>query len=290
MDEHDIPYLNTLREQLVTGIAARQQPRRRRRLILRVATASAATAAAAIAAVVLIGGNTTSNADASILRHVRAALAPSATVILHEQAVATLNGSRVDYQSWQLSSAPYSYRRIKGPTETSYDGTTLVGYDAATNTIREQPASAPQSFDDPVATLRQLLRSGDATILATTTIDGRRVYEINAHSTQPPLEITVYVDAATYAPVRAELPGPGCPGVDCAGPETIDFLTYEQLPATDANRKLLSVTAMHPQAHVDSAPTPTTTGAEGTTPERTTPAPKTSSKPTPSSVTGTTSG
>ena len=288
MDEHDIPYLNTLREQLVTGIATRRQPHRRRRLILRLATASAATAAAAIAAVVLIGGNPTSNADAAILRHVRAALAPSTTVILHEQAVATLNGSRVDYQSWQLSSAPYSYRRIKGPTETSYDGTTLATYDAATNAITEQPASAPQSFDDPVATLRQLLQSGDAAIVATTTLNGRRVYEIKAHSTQLTLQGTVYVDAATYAPVRAELPGPGCPGADCAGPETIDFLSYEQLPATDANRKLLSVTAMHPQAHIVSAPAPTTTGANGTTPNTPSPAPKSSAKPAPSSVTTTT--
>jgi outer membrane lipoprotein-sorting protein len=290
MTEHDIPYLNTLREQLVSGIAAQQPRRQRRRFVVRFALASAAVATAAVAAVVFIGGSATQSADAAILRHVRAALAPSAEVILHEQAVATLNGSRVHYESWQLETAPYSFRRIKGPTETSYDGTTLATYDASTNTITEEAATTPRPLDDPVASLRQLLQTGDAKIVTTTTLNGRRVYEITAHSSEATLNGTLYVDTATYAPVRAELPGPGCPGDDCAGPETIDFVAYAQLPVNETNRKLLSVVATHPQARVVAAP-PTTTSATSTTPASTTPAPKSSTKPAPSpSGSTTTSG
>jgi hypothetical protein len=196
-------------------------------------------------------------------------LAPTGDVILHEQAVATLDGSRVDYESWQLSSAPYSYRRIKGATETSYGGSTIDSYDPPTNTITEQPASAPQQYDDPVAAPRQLLRTGDAAIVATTTLNGRRVYEISAHSTQATLDGTIYVDASTCAPVRAELPGP----------ETIDFLAYEQLPVDYANRTLLSVTGMRPNAAVVAAPSRASAKPAPSVPRPRPPADRVSARP-----------
>ena len=114
--------------------------------------------------------------------------------------------------------ASHSYRRIKGTTETSYDGTTLATYNATTNTISEQPASGPPHFDDPVATLHQLLASGDAKIVTTKTLNRRRVYEISTRSAHAVLNGTIYADASTYAPVRAELqPPPTCPESDCAG-------------------------------------------------------------------------
>jgi hypothetical protein len=277
VDEHDIPYLHTLRGQLVGGVAARQRRVRRTRLVVRATAVAAAVVAATAAGITLLGGQSgTPSADAAVLRHTRAAVTPSGSVILHVKAVATLDGSRVDYESWQLSSAPYSYRRIKGPTESSFDGSTVETYDASTGTITEQPASQPQSFDDPVAKLRELLAGGDAHIVGRTTIGGRDVYEITTHSDDAILNGTVYADATTYAPVRADLEPPSpCPPDGCMGPETIDFLAYEQLAATGDNMKLLSVAAQHPHASVVTAPAPTST-AETTT----TSAPKTGGKPT----------
>jgi hypothetical protein len=275
MDTKDIPYLRALRDELVQGIELERHGRRRRRTAARVALATAAVAAAAASGLAVFGGHgSTPSAEAAVLRHARSAVAPRGTVILYEKAVGILNGSRVDYESWQLSSPPYSYRVIKGPTEGAYDGSSMSEYDPATNAIVEQPASKQQQFDDPVADLRRLLASGDAHIVMQTTIDGRAVYEITSHSSDALLNGTVYVDASTYAPVRVQLvPDASCQ--DCVGPETIDFLDYRQLAPTADNLRLLSLAAQHPQAHVV-----TITGRTSTDTTATTTEPKSGGKPT----------
>jgi len=275
MDTKDIPYLKELRDELVHGIELERRGRRRQRRAARVAIATAALAAAAAAGLAFFGGHgNTPTAEAAVLRHARSAVAPSGTVILYEKAVGMLNGSRVDYESWQLSSPPYSYRVIKGPTEGAYDGSSISEYDPATNTITEQPASQPQQSNDPVADLRQLLASGDAHIVTHTTIDGRAVYEITSHSSNALLNGTVYVDATSYAPVRVQL-APDASCQDCVGPETIDFLDYRQLAPTTDNLQLLSLAAQHPQAQIV-----TTTGKTSTDTTPTTTEPKSSGNAT----------
>jgi hypothetical protein len=79
------------------------------------------------------------SADAAILRHVRAAVSLPWGSILHEHAVSTWADQRVDYELWQLTDPPHTYRVHKGPTEASFDGTTECLYDPSTNTIVERP-------------------------------------------------------------------------------------------------------------------------------------------------------
>src|SRR5439155_12730665 len=212
-------------------------------------------------------------------QHVRLAVTPPAGVVLHEKTINTLGGLQWGYEFWQRSDPPYSYRVIKGPTEAAFTGSTIETYDPATNTISAQPDPQPKLYDDPVAKLRELLAKGDAQVIGTTTIDGRDVLKIVAHSSNDMLfNGTIYVDTKSYRPVLAEIQqnaydcGHSSP---CSGLERIRFLAYEYLPATADTLRLVSLEAQHPGASVAAAPAPTdtSTGQTATTPQA-------SSKPT----------
>lgn len=263
-DRHlDIPYLEALRSELVRA-ASRQNRRRRIRVAAaRLAVVSATVAGAAVTVLTVFGagGPVVQSADAALLRHVRNAVTPPAGVVLHEKAVTTIGSTTVNFEFWQRSDDPHAYRVDKGGFEGAYTGSTTQTFDPASNTIVEHPADQAEPYVDPVAELRTLLAKGSARIVGTTEINGESVYEITASSsTDMLLNGTIYVDATTYHPVRADL-GPGaCPR--CGGPEQIRFLVYEYLPATPANVSLASLTAQHPDARVVDAPaTPTSSGA-----------------------------
>ena len=73
------------------------------------------------------------------------------------------------------------------------------------------------------------------------TIGGRDTLELRSRDGH----ITYYVDASSYAPVQLDTTGTD-------GGTSLRFTTYEVLPADDANEALLSLTAQHPSATVDS--------------------------------------
>jgi hypothetical protein len=267
----EIPYLKNLRFELVR-VAARQNRRRRVRIVaVRLSLAGVSLAAAAVAGLTLFGagGPAAQSADAAILRQVRRAVTPPAGVVLHEKALTTIGSMTVDYEFWQRSDEPHAYRVDKAGFEGAYTGSATQTFDPATNTIVERPADQAEPYIDPVAEVRQLLAEGSAHIVGTTEIDGERLLEITASSSSDTLlDGTLYVDATTYHPVRAELGPSACH--DCGGPEQIRFLVYEYLPATPANVGLTSLTAQHPDARVVEAPAPPTS-SDATTPP---PAPK----------------
>lgn len=273
MNDHtDIPYLATLRQELVRAVARRNRRHRQLMVATRLTVAAAVVAVAATVGVSVFGaaGTGPQNANAAILHRVSLAITPQTDVILHEQTTNTIGDQEWNYEFWQLSDPPYTGRVIKGGVESGFSGDTMATYDPTSNTIQEQTYQS-QPFDDPVAQLRQLLNDGDAQIVGTTTIDGQAVYEIQAHSTDNMLfNGTIYVDQNTYQPVVAKIQqnsydcGHATP---CSGLETIHFVAYEYLPDTPANQALVSITAQHPDARViPPSSTGTSTGATSTTP------------------------
>jgi hypothetical protein len=167
----------------------------------------------------LTGGSTSgpSAADAAILRHVAAELAPPAGTILHEQAMVSLAGApAVPYELWAQADAPHAYRIIKF----GHEGTGTRG------------STGP---DDFAASLRAMVQSGQATIAATTTFDGVRAYKLTV--TRSPVRFlngTAYVAASDYHPLELDT-------TDIVGGEVIKFTAYEYLPANAANMRLLHV-------------------------------------------------
>jgi hypothetical protein len=105
---------------------------------------------------------------------------------------------------------------------------------------------AAQSFDNPIADVRQALQNGQARVLGTALIDGVNTYEIqfadkHGFSSQ---SVVAYVDQSTYRPIVWSEPRPGGQTVQ------VRLITFEYLPATPANMRLLSLTDRHPSASV----------------------------------------
>ena len=95
-----------------------------------------------------------------------------------------------------------------------------------------------QDYGDQILTM---LRSCGAHLVGHATIGGRDTLELRSQDGH----ITYYVDASSYAPVQLDTTGTD-------GDTSLRFTTYEVLPADDANEALLSLTAQHPSATVDS--------------------------------------
>jgi hypothetical protein len=208
------------RDQLHDAIAhdlAGSRPRTRRRRGLLPATATA-TVVAATAAVVLLTASSAagpSAADAAILRHVNRALTGPAGEILHQQAMVSIgNGPAQLYEVWQSTSPPYAYRVIKW----GHEGT---------------GTQAQSGLDNPAASLRAAVRSGQATVAATTTYDGVPAYKLTV-SGSPDRWVngTAYVAQSDYHPLMIQSHG-----------ETIRYQRFEFLPATAANEQMLTVNA-----------------------------------------------
>jgi hypothetical protein len=253
-DEDDRVQL-ALRRQLAAQLRPRprRQPPRRRRLPMRIAAgATAVTAAAAAIALVTVFGTTGSGgpsvADAAIIHHALRAVTPPAGQILHTKVVGARNGVTVAAEVWRQTAPPYASRGIKGPLghqgEFSSNGTTWFEYDPTTNTIYEHPdSSSPPASTDPVAQVRQELASGQAQVNGTVVIEGASLYKIDL-----PYGLIGYFDTRNYAPRYLDDPQRDGTVV------RLRVAAYEYLPMTSSNRDLLSVTAQHPSARIDTNP------------------------------------
>jgi hypothetical protein len=144
-------------------------------------------------------------------------------------------------------SPPYALRLIKGAVghqnEGGDDGTTSFRYDAATNTILESHTTSPPALVDPFSVVRQQLVNGRARVAGTVTINGSSLYKIEL-----PTGVIGYFDRADFRPVYVDNPQANGTVVRTR------VVTYEELPMTSENAKLLSITAQHPNARVDTNP------------------------------------
>jgi hypothetical protein len=267
--EHDLRKLaepqdddEGVRRALRAQLAGRLRPRPRRRVRVRIVVAmSTVSAAAAIGLLTLVGSSGPAGpavADATIIHHALGAVTPPSGAILHTRVVGTQNGVTEAAEVWRQTAPPYAGRGIKGPLgeqeEFSDNGTTSSVYDAATNTIYERPdSSPPRAFSDPVAQVRQELGSGQAQVNGTVVVEGESLYKIEG-----PAGLVVYFDTRNYAPRYIEKPRPA--GGQAA---RVRVLVYEYLPMTPANLDLLSVTAQHSGARIDTNPSDAPASASG---------------------------
>jgi hypothetical protein len=237
-----------LREQLLPPAPATK----RRKLSLRFTLPAAAgvVAATAAIAVALVGSASTggpSPADAAILHRTLAAVTGPPNRILHMKTINVTGRTTFEGEWWQQTSSPYASRGMKGPIghlgEFADNGTTSYLYDASTNTIYERPNSAAPTFTDPVSLLRQQLANGQATVTGTTTISGQPLYGIRLAS-----GITTYVDKGSYIPRYIDSPQRNGSNL------RFTVVSYEYLPSTPQNTQLLSITAQHPSANIDTNP------------------------------------
>jgi hypothetical protein len=249
-----------IRATLVEQLQGRRKGiRRRTRLVFGAAALAAATAAAAIVALVGFGGSGgPSAANAAILARVVHSMSPPANMIVHvKETGVQADGTPVAAEWWQETNAPYAMRLIKGAVggehEGATDGTTTCSlYDPGTNTIYQHTNCASSGLIDPVESARAALRSGTAQVAGTVTIDGQSLYKIEL-----PNGVIGYFDQTDYRPVYLDNPqGDG-------SVVRTHVLAYEELPLTPENEKLLSLTAQHPDARVETsaAPTKVETGA-----------------------------
>jgi hypothetical protein len=244
----------TLRLALRAELAKRARPlaasKPRRRPAVRIAFAATALAALATAAVIALigtgGSGSPDVASAAIIRHTLKAVTPPANTILHMKAVG-VNGANVSGEWWQQTSPPHASRGIKGPLghqgEFADNGTTSFTYDSATNTIYQRPDSAPPQYSDPLSQIRELLNSGQAQVLGIVEIDGLSLYKIEL-----PEGVIGYVDKADYRPVYVDEPQRNGEVV------RLHILEIGYLPSTPRNLSLLSMSAQHPDARVDTNP------------------------------------
>jgi hypothetical protein len=244
----DEPLRLRLREQLLPAVPATK----RRKLSLRFTLPAAAGVAAATAAVAiaLIGTASTGGptpADAAILHRTLAAVTGPANQILHVKTIDVTGGTTFVGEWWQQTSSPFASRGVKGPVgnlgEFADNGTTSFLYDPSTNTIYERPDSAAPVFTDPVSLLRQQLANGQASVTGETTINGEALFGIRLSS-----GITTYVDKGSYIPRYIDSPQ--------RNGSTLRFrvVSYEYLPSTPRNTQLLSITAKHASATIDTNP------------------------------------
>ena len=245
-----------VRAELEARLRPRPLPRRRRRRSLRLAVAaSAVTAAAAAALLATVIGTSGSGgpavADAAIIHHALSAMTPPAGEILHTKMVSTQNGVTLEAEVWRQTASPYAGRGIKGPlghqAEFSNDGTTSFDYDPRTNTIYKRPDSPPPPSSDPVSRARQELANGHARVDGTVVIDGVSLYRIHLAD-----GLVGYFDTKSYAARFID---------DTQRDGSVvrqRVVAFEYLPMTPSNRDLLSVTAQHPGARVESGSAPGT--------------------------------
>jgi hypothetical protein len=236
-----------LRKQLLAPSPPRWRPRLSRRIAIGSA-ALAAAAAAAVAGFVGTGGSSgPAVADAAIIRHAIMAVTAPANRILHVKVVGVQGDTPIAGESWQQTSRPYASRYMKGEvgrqTEFSDDGRTSFEYDPATNTIYEQADVARPTFANPISEIRAELTSGQAQLVGTVMIAGAVLYKIDL-----PNGLVGYFDQSDYRPRFLDDPQRTGAAV------RLRVAAYEYLPMTQANRALLSETAQHPNARLDSNP------------------------------------
>jgi len=250
-------YRNQLRSAVARDLADRDRRRgvTSRRLAVPAAMGACALGVALFA--VFGAGSRAPSANASILHRLVAVLTPPSGTILHERAQVSIPGQgSTTYEAWIQADSPYAYRVDKWGSEGSWNGTTYSNYDPTSNTITVEPTPpvAARPKHDPIdlaATLRSFVESGEATVADTTTIDGVQAYKLTVTGGPDPQLIgTAYVATSDYHPLEID-----------TNSGTIIYETYEYLPATTANLRLLDLATQHPGATIanDTPPTNTTT-------------------------------
>jgi hypothetical protein len=222
------------------------RPRRRPRPWVGVgwAAVAAGAVAAAFVALGLPGGSAgPSAADAAIIRHALQAITSPANMIVHVKEIGDQDGTAVAAEWWQQTSPPHALRMIKGPVdrqvEGANDGTTAFQYDAGANTVVETPASSAPALVDPIAGVREQLARGGARVAGKATIDGKALYKIELST-----GVVGYFDSTDYRPIYLDNPQRDGSVIRAR------VVTYEELPTTPDNTKLLSIRAQHPDARV----------------------------------------
>jgi hypothetical protein len=172
---------------------------------------------------------------------------------------------------------PYNYRGFDvKQTDPCKAGTSVeIGAEAASrkptlkfvppNTLTttpecpNDPGLSPDPYgrirQDPYGRIRQAIDDGTAHVEGRTVLDGQTVERIRIDCVDTKFPgcdpLYWYVDPETFLPMRT-LAGPGVrpgPGASCTAECYVqDFLTYEYLPGTPANRALADIRAQHPDA------------------------------------------
>jgi hypothetical protein len=241
---------------------------RKRALLL--ATVAAATVATVVALVFVVPWSSGPTAitpaqAAAVLVRTHTAVTPRPGWILHERDEARQvepgSGLYVHTTSelWAQNASPYRFRKIivaggSPPLEIGGTGKPrrVLVFDPQTNTLYRADTlvrtSANGTFKDTATQLRDAIATGKAKVIARTKINGRTAYRIQLRILSGAMEMTVFVDAATYRPIRLETPGLPLRGK--AGPSTsvITYSTYEYVAPTAANRRIADIQARHPTA------------------------------------------
>ena len=239
---------------------------------MRLALTAATAAVVAAAALVFTAPWGTSP---GFLEEVQATLTPPAGSVLHFKLVMTENrvGCKVTHppiEYWIDLTPPHRWRGFEvQQTDICTAGTSIeLGGEAGTPTLVFRPPNTLEPTKawtpdpeadvdlDPYGDLRQAIEDGTAHREGRTVLeDGRSVERIRHDCDQTELmicgSIYIYVDPETFMPVRS-LSGPGLrpgPGATCTAPCFVqDFVTYDYLPGTPANRALADIRAQHPDA------------------------------------------
>jgi hypothetical protein len=236
-----------IREQLAAGV----RPRARRRPSMRAALGWAAltATAAAVGLIALTGSVGTAGpaaADAAIIHHALRAVTPPPDEILHVKVVGTQNGVAVAGETWQETSPPYAFRGLKGETghqgEFGDNGRFSFQYSPQTGIVQEQRDTSRLTFTDPMAQVRYELARGQAHVIGLVKIGGASLYKIDL-----PHGLIGYFGVGDYRP--RYLDDPQRDGTTVR----LRVVAYQYLPMTPANRALVSVTAQHPGARVETS-------------------------------------
>jgi hypothetical protein len=228
-------------------------------------------AAAAITALLLLlpGGSTTRRLD--VVAEARAALRLQDGEISHLVYTSAIEGDgrssssipRVTTEQWSAAHParwratwvqPTNVVRRGGERiEISYANGTEMEYYRASNRLRVvhglRGSQAPRVYPlgaDPVATLRAMLAGGRVRDAGEATVNGRTVRRLVGTRTRAfgkqrvTTSVEYDVDPATFAPVRARIGLPVPSGAHRVS-TVLDFRTFERLPLTAANAKLLTV-------------------------------------------------
>lgn len=226
----DEPLRLAIRATLVEELRREPKPRRRSRVAVGFAAFAAATVAASIIALIGTGGSGgPSSANAAVLAHVARAMSPPANLIVHVKETGVQpDGTPVSAEWWQETNPPYAIRMIKGPSDQLHE------------------VAGDGTLTDPVETVRAELTAGTANVAGTATINGQSLYKIEL-----PTGVVGYFDKTDYRPVYLDNPQRDGTVV------RTHVLTYEELPLTAENEKLLTLTAQHPDARPGTIAAPT---------------------------------
>jgi hypothetical protein len=133
------------------------------------------------------------------------------------------------------------------PGEEASTATSSSFYDPSTNTIQTATGNPPSLSADPISAVRAALHDGRAQLMGSTVTDGVPTYKIRFRGKGGGFgsdSLVAYVDQHTYRPLLLSDPQRNGTTVQ------LRVVTFEYLPATPANLRLLSLTARHPGARV----------------------------------------